>query len=643
MPGLIAPSSRPWVGVNYWSAAGGPRMWRRYEPSVVREELRRLVEHGLGVVRSFLFWPDFVPEEGGLDEAVLDRFVDFLDACAESGLGTIPTLLVGHMSGENWDPPWRGGRDLYRDVTLVAEQARYVAEVACRVREHPAVVGWLLSNEMPLYGGAASTEEVTSWARLLLQALRSAGVTQPVSVGDGAWGIEVTGRDNGFSLRALAPLVDFLGPHVYPAENDPVRQALAAAFACELAGGFGKPVVLEEFGVSSDFASGEHAGAYYRQVLHTTLLAGCGGWIAWNNCDYDALFGEDPYRHHPFEMHFGLFDAGGEPKPQLEELERFARRVERLAHDGVGRVRADVALVVPEHFERALPFVPEQLRLDIGVGLFQSYVAAREADLPVELVRERDGLDLQARLLLLPGAKLLSAPSWAALASIAESGATVYVSYFAGSTQDQHGPWIPWVERLFGVRHLLRYGPVDPIEGDVVRFVFVEGLGDLSPGDSLCFAVAGNESARAYLPVEPVGARVLATDDGGHPALVRHDLGAGSVVLCTYPIEHMAAWTARVNPEPTWRLYSALAEAAGVERPVRADDPRVLLGRLRTGRDEVLVLVSTAGEALEVPLVVGEGSTVQDLDAASDAPPIGAVRLEPMGALLLRHRRGGRR
>ena len=34
----------------------------------------------------------------------------------------------------------------------------------------------------------------------LVQAVRSTGVTQPVSLGDGAWGIEVSGNDNGYSL-----------------------------------------------------------------------------------------------------------------------------------------------------------------------------------------------------------------------------------------------------------------------------------------------------------------------------------------------------------------------------------------------------------------------------------------------------------
>ena len=41
---------------------------------------------------------------------------------------------------------------------------------------------------------------------------------------------------NGFSVRDLAAITDFVGPHFYRMENDVVRQHLAAAFVCELAG-----------------------------------------------------------------------------------------------------------------------------------------------------------------------------------------------------------------------------------------------------------------------------------------------------------------------------------------------------------------------------------------------------------------------
>ncbi len=603
-------------------------MWTHYDAAVVRQELAVLAEHGCNVTRSFCYWPDFVPEPERLEPSVLERFEDFLDAHVETGLGTIPTFIVGHMSGQNWDPAWRAGRDLYRDVWLVSQQAWFATEITRRFASHQAVVGWLISNEMPHYGGPATTGEITAWARILVQAVRAGGGHQPVSLGDGAWGIEVSGHDNGYSLRALAPLVDFIGPHVYTMSDDPVRQSMAAAFACELSGSFDRPVVLEEFGLSSDFASDENAAHYYRQVLHTSLLAGATGWLAWNNCDYDDLSGQDPYRHHPFEMHFGLTDKSGKPKLQLAEIARFSRLVADLDETGWEPIAGEVAIVVPEHFERTLAFTTMDYRDDIRDNLLQAYIAAREADLPVSLVRELDGLGESARLFLLPSAKLLMAPTAKRLVELAKGGATVYLSYFAGSAPSQVGPWMPWLGELFGIRHQLRYGLVDPIEDDEVVFSFTEAFGDIAPGDELRFRVAGNQTSRAFLPVEPAGATVVAVDGRGRPALVRRQVGDGAMVLCTYPIEHMAARAPRVNPESTWRLYSALATSAGVDRPLSVPDPRVLAGRLRTPAGELAVLVNASPDQVEVSLAT-TGSASYRQRGAESGEALSRLRLAP--------------
>ncbi|MGC8627554.1 MAG: glycoside hydrolase 5 family protein [Acidimicrobiales bacterium] len=601
------PSPSVWVGANFWSRAGGPRMWAHYDRDVVRQELAVLKDNGCTLTRSFCYWADFMPAPEVLDDEVMARFADFLDLHQQAGLATIPTFIVGHMSGANWDPAWRGERDLYRDVWLVAQQAWFVAEVARRNAQHPAIAAWLLTNEMPLYGRNGDQDAVTSWARLLVQALRSAGATQPVGTGDGAWGIETSGADNGFSLRRLAPLVDFIGPHIYPMSDDPVRQMLSGAFLCELCGHFGKPVVLEEFGVSSDFVSGENAAHYYRQVLHSTLLAGARGWIAWNNCDYDNLFEQEPYTHHPFEMHFGLTSHDGKPKPQLLELARFSKLIGSLSEKGWGVAPAEVGLWVPELYEHDEPSWSRVPRDGIKDDLFQSYIAAREAGLPVRLVRERDLVQEPQgapglKLYLLACSKLVTAPGMKAALRLAEQGALVYASYFAGSTRNQLGPWMPWIEESFGVRQHLRYGLVDPIEDEVVTFQLVADLGDLPSGSRLVFKVAGSPDARAFLPVEPAGAEVLAVDGHGRPALLRNRKGLGSMLLCTYPVEHMAACRPEPNPEDTWRLYSALAAAANVHRPLRSADPRLAIGGLLVGGKEAFLAMNLSASNLRAPL-----------------------------------------
>lgn len=621
----------PWLGANFWSRAGGPRMWRRFEPETVRAELRVLREHGLTFTRSFFFWPDFMPEPDRVDEEVCGRYATFLDLHAEEGMHTVPTLFVGHMSGENWDPAWRAGRDLYGDVWMVARQAWFAGQMARRYAAHPAVAAWLVSNEMPLYGGAGAREQVASWAQLIVTAVREAGGTQPISLGDGAWGLEITGRDNGFRLRDAARLCDFIGPHCYPMGDDPARQHYAAAWICELAGSFGRPVVLEEFGLTSDFAADAHAAHYYRQVLHNSLLAGAGGWAAWNNTDFDGLEHQDPYRHHPFELHFGLTDSTGAPKPQLLELRRFADTLAEADFPRLRRAPAETALVVTSFLDTEYPFTePEADRTFAFDTLQQAYVTTRLADLPVAITRESDGIATDAKLYLVPSTKQLLAPTWRLLAGLAAGGATVYVSYCAGAHGNQRGPWHPAMNAMFGVEHQLVYGLVDTVANDEFEFEFIRPFGSLAEGARLRFRTGGNVHSRAMLPVVPGEAEVVAVDGEGRPALLTRRVGDGSIVFCTYPIEHMAATLPRINPDPTRDVYDALADFAGVARAVTVDEPRVAVdSMIHEDGTRYVWFVSQAAEELVVKPVVRNGGRLTEDTVV--LPPFGVrvLRLEP--------------
>ncbi len=618
-----APAS--WIGANFWSRTGGPLMWRSYDPTIVADELAVLKAHGLTVTRSFFYWPDFMPGPYEIDETMVARFADFLDRHTAQGLGTIPTFIVGHMSGENWDPAWRGGRHLYEDVWLVGRQAWFAAELVRRFRAHPAVAGWLVSNEMPIYGGSGTGHEiVATWARIIADAVRAAGGRQPLSVGDGAWGIEVSGNDNGFRLTDLAELVDFFGPHSYPVGDDPVRQRYAAALACELAGTFGKPVIMEEFGVSSDFASDANAAAYYRHVLYGTLLAGASGWIAWNNTDF-ALPGQDPYRHHAFEQNFGLTDSRGTPKATLREMRAFAETLAAIDYPGIGRGDTDTALIVSSYLDTQYPFTSPDSPAAVAKSLQQAYISARLADLPPKLTRESTGIEQGARLYLAPSVKQLLAPTAAVLEALASGGATVYVSYSPGDVPWHRGPSYGAMNELFGVRHQLDVGLNNPIEDDHVELTFTRDFGGLARGTMLAFTTAGGEHSRAFLPVTPTTAEVIATDSRGRPALLRRQAGRGSLILCSYPLEYMAALTPRVNPDASVTLYGALATHAGVRRPVSVDDPRVACDVLThaDGR-RFAVLASHADQELTVKPVLGpDASGVAPLGLA----PVGETEL----------------
>ncbi|MGC9974060.1 MAG: beta-mannosidase, partial [Gaiellaceae bacterium] len=471
-----------WLGVNYWSRAGGPDMWLEFDAEVVEQELRELKEHGIGLTRSFLVFPLCMPEPGLIDDAMLDLYGVFLDLCAKTEMKTIPTFIVGHMSGDDFDPTWREGRDLYSDPFMLEQQSIYVRAVVERFARHSAVVAWLLTNEMPLYAGPGEPEAVTTWVKTLVQAVRDGGGAQPVSPGDGAWGIETSGKENGFRLRRLKDVVDFVGPHVYPHERDEWRQLLTAAFVCEL-DHFGLPVIMEEFGATSAFADDEAIADYYRHVLTTTLLAGATGWVAWNNTDFDRV-DKDPYRHHAFELRFGLVDAMGKPKPQLAEMTAFGKLLDEIELGYCARAETKTAIVVSSYLEVGYPFIDPDTRPLVRDCLLQAYVAARAADLAPGFTRELDGIARDAALLIAPSMQMLTGPGWQELAQRAEAGATVYVSYFTGTgpgrTPFHPGLWHPDLNAFFGVRHLLRYGLVTPIEDDEIVWRFEQGLGGLA-------------------------------------------------------------------------------------------------------------------------------------------------------------------
>jgi len=290
--------------------------------------------------------------------------------------------------------------------------------------------------------------------------------------------------------------------------------------------------------------------------------------------------------------------------------------------------------VIPSHVDTPYPFTDARERPVALAAIEQAYVACREAGTPPGLIRESQHIDGDCLLYLLPSTKHLTAPGWRRLEELAHAGATVYVSYFAGGTDNQRGPWYAGVNRLFGVRHQLRYGLVDPIVADTVLLTLRDDLGNLTAGTELRFATGVNPLLRAYLPVEPIEAQVLATDQADRPALLHRTVGAGAVIFCCYPLEAMASATPAVNPEDTWRLYAALAHAAGAHPLVRVDDPRVLVDCLdRDDGIRFVWLVSQAGTPVTVTPRTHTGMPLCDLRSGAQ---VSTVELPPYGVRVLR-------
>jgi hypothetical protein len=182
---------------------------------------------------------------------------------------------------------------------------------------------------------------------------------------------------------------------------------------------------------------------------------------------------------------------------------------------------------------------------------------------------------------------------------------------------------------MFGVRHELGYGAQARTEGEQVTFTLVQDFGTLPQGAQLRFGAAGSGPGRSYLPVRPDGAEVLAVDARDRPALLVRNAGAGALILCTYPIEYLAAVTPGANPDATSTLYDALAIYAGVRRAVTVDDPRVAADVLvRADGARFAWLVSHAAEPVTIKPQLSSGSRLCGLDGA---PASETISLDPFG------------
>ena len=538
-----------WLGWNYWSRAGGPRMWEadRFDPAIVDAELSAMRDAGANVCRSFVFLPTFMPHPPAVDAGAVARFRSFLDACARHGIATLPSLLVGHMSGENYDFPGQDGRSPYTDADVLAWTLALVDGVVGAVRGHPAVAGWVLSNEMPLWGGKADVATITAWARTVCERVRAADPGRPVGIGDGV--MNAKGGQNGFDAPALSEIVDWIGPHTYYADTDAMRQGLQTELLVRGALGLGRPVVLEEFGCSSCQASERGQAALFRETIHGVFSLGAAGAIGWCFSDF-ALADEPPYRHHAFELGFGALAADGTPKAVVEEIRAFSRLVTPLDRARLRFPIPRAAIVVPSYFTVDYPFSWED-RARMRACLVESYALAIRAGLEVAIVDERHlG---QYELYIVPSMQKLLEPTWHGLADRIRSGAVAWVSYFHGDHPWHQGMWWHSFEEMTGLRHDLSYG-VPEVPGPRVTL-----------GEAQLDVPASNAFAAAMLPCEARTADVVLRDDRGRIALARNELGLGSLWFCTMPVEAYLAKTPHAHRDDrAWHLYARVARDAGL-------------------------------------------------------------------------------
>jgi endo-1,4-beta-mannosidase len=169
MPGRAAQRNDFLLGVNYWPRHTAMAWWKRFDVGEVDDEFAQIAEWGLHLVRFCLLWEDFQPRPDTVDRVRLGNLQTVLDLAWKYGLRTVPTLLVGNMSGIMWMPCWAFTdrpeegtilqmceghyvrlqlRSPFDDPGMLRAEALLAREAAAAIGGHPALHSWDLANEI---------------------------------------------------------------------------------------------------------------------------------------------------------------------------------------------------------------------------------------------------------------------------------------------------------------------------------------------------------------------------------------------------------------------------------------------------------------------------------------------------------------
>ncbi len=349
------------LGVNYWPINKAMYWWKCLDLAEVEEDFRKISECGLKVVRIFLLWEDFQPTPSKVSSLAIRDLVSVADTAYKCGILILPTLFCGHMSGINWMPGWMLGArtnrtrfpvmsngrlhncrilNYYTDRDLIRAQRLQCREIAGALKQHPAVWAYDLGNESSNCVVPPDRQSARDWLEMMAGELKHSSGGCQITLGMHAEDLE---ENRNLWPQDAACYCDFLCMHGYPFYLEWVDDQLdvqVLPFLGEITRWLGgKPVLFEEFGVSSQIVAekpypGEQENlitAYYEQALELLRLSGMIGAFVWCYGDYHPdLWNKPPLKDNPHERHFGLFRYDGSPKPAVSVIRAFACRPDYL-------------------------------------------------------------------------------------------------------------------------------------------------------------------------------------------------------------------------------------------------------------------------------------------------------------------------
>lgn len=614
------------LGIDYYPLDAERAGFADWYAGDVEADFAAFAAARFSLVRIFVSWKLFEQQVGNYDDEAESRLSALVDAARTHGLQLIVCFFADDRMSEGNDVTWGKRRDPRTDSYLVQREVSLVQRIVQQYRADAAIFAWDLANEA-FCTGFETAAALETWVKTLREAVREVDNERPVLLSVDP---ETLFRASGVDARNAIDTCEFALSHVTPpyqayAAEGPVTSGPATYLDSFLLRSARRdlPVLVDGVGVASlDYSASQEAAAVRTALYSAIMNRGAGALLRrWRDVETER---REPYYRDPYEVLVGVTDIDGQRKPALEEVARFSRIAARLDLRRYAPQPERVAVLIPT--ERYEP-LPSLASLHDPRSCLQSYISAKEAQLPVAILREGDPLG-EHSVVIVPSASRLLQRTWRDLTEFVQGGGSLVMSYGGGDAD-------PAVRELFGVEFLGDYGGRADLSFRVAQ---PDALGPLRSYDARLavphFALLGGG-----------GATIVATDAKGSPLLTINTYGSGRAVYFAVPIERaLASGDAWASPEAvraTLRtVYAAVARTAGAALPLACDRPEVEIALFTGEADDLVLLLNHTPEKVTAQITTERPvATVADIRGGAPADVGGrefGVPLSPNGAAALR-------
>lgn len=591
-------------GANYWASHAGTNMWREWDEKVIREDLKKLSNAGIRLLRIFPLWSDFQPirvlygsrtevcyenearlpftPEGkaGVDPVMIERMERFCKIAQEYGIHLIVALITGWMSGRKYVPRMFETVDVLTDPCALKWETRFVQYMVRRFLDQTSIVAWELGNECNTLG-AGNSDQAYLWVKALTMAVKEIDSGRPMLAG--MHGLSPEGV---FSPQMMGEIDDLLTTHPYPLFTPycntesmiEMKSALhATAESVWYAGLGGKPCFIEEAGALGPMMASDANVAHYIKMSAMTAWAhGLRAYLWWCANEQTNLF-HAPYDWCDVERELGLLDKKQNPKPVLEAITQLQQYMDDFPCELTKPLMDAVCILTQGQDQWAVAY--------------GTFTLAKQAGLDIQFCYCDDEIP-EASVYIIPSVVGLTAITRHTMDEIlrrVENGASLYLS-------NDNAILSPF-EQITGLRPNYRK---EQLHKDTIEI--------LRECDEKCILEV---CSSVYMNISAVSAKVVAQTEEKEPALTKNRYGKGIVWYCNYPIEHDAGVTSNIEKKQWYKIYEAM-NLRNKEKIAGKSDPLVgVTEHVINETQRVLVLVNYESIEKDVRIFLKKGWRIE--------------------------------